>query len=270
MEEKIKGIIYRHWLINDKGILCRYTGQTSKKTVEDRIKLGYRSSSLFNNYINKYGWDNINTMIIKEGYYTQEQLDNYEIFYIKDDKENSDIKCLNIADGGNGGNLGEEAIAKQSETIKRKIASGEITFDHLKGDNNWMRKPENRSKVEKIYCGKNSSNKRSEVRTKRSKTMNERIASGEITFENQSKYMKENNPMKRPIVVEKIKGDKNPQYNHEIDKYKPIIKLIKRESEFTKEWNTNNSSDIVRFLKDNFNVEFSRKIINKRIKKWGL
>jgi hypothetical protein len=168
MDEKFKGIIYRHSLINNKGQFCRYTGQTLEDTVEDRIKKGYKNCIIFYNHINKYKWDNISTEVLKEGYYTQEELDNYEKFYIKEDKEDPDIFSLNLQEGGSNGKLAEES--------KQKI----------------------------------------------SKTRNERIVSGEISFESLSKYMKENNPSKRPEVRAKmsenhanVSGKNHPKFNHD-------------------------------------------------------
>jgi group I intron endonuclease len=125
MDEKIKGIIYRHSIINDKGQLCRYIGQTVKQSVEERLKGGYRPCVLFQRYIDKYGWNNFNTEVIKEGYYTQEQLNNYEKFYIKLDKENSDIFSLNIKEGGSNSILPKEIKHKISEAKKGKKHSEE-------------------------------------------------------------------------------------------------------------------------------------------------
>jgi hypothetical protein len=137
MEEKIKGIIYRHWIINDEGVLCRYTGQTLQKTVKDRADSGhgYKGCTVFYNHINKYNWKNFNTEVLKEGYYTQEQLDNYEKFYIKLDKENPDIFSLNITEGGSCGAIVEETKQKISETLKKKYANGELS---TKGEKNGM------------------------------------------------------------------------------------------------------------------------------------
>ena len=55
-----KGYIYRHWIINDKGIEKSYIGKTTKEKVGDRWGKGgsqyltYKNA--FNNAIRKYGW----------------------------------------------------------------------------------------------------------------------------------------------------------------------------------------------------------------------
>ena len=63
----IKGYIYRHWIINDKGIEKSYIGKT-KKTVEHRSRnngKGYLyHDTLFARAIKKYGWDNFHHDII--------------------------------------------------------------------------------------------------------------------------------------------------------------------------------------------------------------
>ena len=63
----IKGYIYRHWIINDRGIEKSYIGKT-KKTIEHRSRnngKGYLyHDTLFARAIKKYGWDNFHHDII--------------------------------------------------------------------------------------------------------------------------------------------------------------------------------------------------------------
>ena len=68
VDNMYKGYIYRHWIINDKGIEKSYIGQTCKD-VEERW--GYNGkrytkskNQKFANAIRKYGWDSFHHDII--------------------------------------------------------------------------------------------------------------------------------------------------------------------------------------------------------------
>jgi hypothetical protein len=100
----------------------------------------------------------------------------------------------------------------------------------MKGENNpWFGKK--RPEHSKWMKGDNNPNKRPEVKEKISKTRNQRIDSGEITFD----YMKgDNSPMKRPEVLKKFKCENNPNFNHDyvmlISYGKNILKLSTRKA----------------------------------------
>lgn len=118
----IKGYIYRHWIVNDKGIEKSYVGKTTK---EPQVRWGKNGSqyltykSAFNNAIRKYGWDNFHHDIIGVcEAETEEQLDKdlseWEIYYIE--KYDSFHNGYNSTKGG-GGSVGR----KCSEDTKQKI-----------------------------------------------------------------------------------------------------------------------------------------------------
>ena len=108
-----KGYIYRHWIINDKGIEKSYIGQTKQCNVENRWGIngiGYKpqnnkENTKFWNAICKYGWDKFNHDILQvvENEKIEElatELNNLEKQYIK--KYNSYYNGYNSTIGGEG------------------------------------------------------------------------------------------------------------------------------------------------------------------------
>ena len=132
-----RGVIYRHWLINDKGIEKSYVGQTYQQTVEQRWnngkgylkdKDGKDADHNFARAIKKYGWDNFNHEVIGVVEAdTKEQLildlDEWEKYYIE--KYDSFYNGYNSTSGGqNGRVVNEETKQKQSEAHKgRQLGS---------------------------------------------------------------------------------------------------------------------------------------------------
>jgi hypothetical protein len=90
-----------------------YIGKHDGDIFEDEY---FGSGIAWTNVVKKYGKENIQRKILKT-YDTKEQADILEKFYIKQYKEKYDKNCLNIADGGQGGNLGEEVNKKISEAV---------------------------------------------------------------------------------------------------------------------------------------------------------
>ena len=76
----------------------------------------YGSGIAWNNVINKYGKDCVERNVICT-YDTKADGDRLEIAYIKEYREKIGEKCLNIANGGQGGNLGEEVNKRISESV---------------------------------------------------------------------------------------------------------------------------------------------------------
>ena len=120
-----KGYIYRHWIINDKGIEKSYIGLTTKD-VEDRWGKngsGYKPQkdskpTKFWRAIEKYGWDGFNHDIIEcIETETEQELINLlkekEICYIE--QYNSYYNGYNSTLGGDG------VIIPQKELEKRRI-----------------------------------------------------------------------------------------------------------------------------------------------------
>lgn len=90
--------VYMHILPNNK----RYVGIT-KQTLEERFKnsLGYETQKLFWRAIKKYGWDNIQHIIIADGLSHDEACD-LEIKYIAKYKTNNPKYGYNRTSGGDG------------------------------------------------------------------------------------------------------------------------------------------------------------------------
>lgn len=81
---------------------------------------GYFGSGIaWTNVVRKYGKDAINRRVIRT-YNSKVEKDSLEKQYIAQCKNKYDKKCLNIADGGEGGNLGEEVNRKISKAVSGK------------------------------------------------------------------------------------------------------------------------------------------------------
>ena len=115
-----KGYIYRHWIVNDRGILKSYVGQVYR--VDSNFKpqirwkrggIGYapgegEKPTYFWNAIQKYGWDNFNhDILLKIESETLEELvfwlDEWEKYYIE--KYDSLYNGYNSTSGGNCGTV---------------------------------------------------------------------------------------------------------------------------------------------------------------------
>lgn len=124
--------IYCHIFPNGK----RYFGQT-KRALDDRFgKDGncYKDSPLLWNAIQKYGWDNVKHVLVKDGL-TQEEANIYEQAYIKNYKTYDDKYGYNLALGGRGHsmydysaiyNLWNEGLIIQE--IKQRMQCSEKTI----------------------------------------------------------------------------------------------------------------------------------------------
>lgn len=123
-----KGYIYRHWIINDKGIEKSYIGQTYLQTIEQRFgdngkgytydskKENKEADHKFARAIRKYGWDAFNhEVVLTIECETEEELifwlDEWEKWYIE--KYNSFYNGYNSTTGGGRGK-------KDSEETKLK------------------------------------------------------------------------------------------------------------------------------------------------------
>lgn len=121
----VQGYIYRHWIINDKGVEKSYIGQTTDRPTKRWRKDGsgyFRNDNKkFSNAIKKYGWNNFSHEII--GIVesdTKEQLirdlDEWEKYYIE--KYDSFYNGYNSTTGGGNGLRSEETKRKISEARK--------------------------------------------------------------------------------------------------------------------------------------------------------
>lgn len=93
-----------------------YIGQTCRP-VEERWKQGYSCNPHFNRAIQKYGWDSIKHEILFEGL-TKKEADQIEIELITEQRIRG--KCLNIANGGDGGDTFSNRSKESQEITRRK------------------------------------------------------------------------------------------------------------------------------------------------------
>ena len=86
----------------------------------DVIKDNYYGSGIaWLNVVNKYGKDNVKRTILSY-FHSKAERDKKEKFYIKECKNTYGKLCLNIAEGGQGGNLGDEVNKKISQKVSGK------------------------------------------------------------------------------------------------------------------------------------------------------
>lgn len=133
----LKGYIYRHWIVNDKGEEKSYIGQVCNRTPEQRWRngQGYKprkneEPTQFYIAIEKYGWHSFtHDILLAIECETEEELvfwtDEWEKYYIE--KYDSFKHGYNMTLGG-GGTLGrkhtEETRKKQSEIAKEQYRKG--------------------------------------------------------------------------------------------------------------------------------------------------
>lgn len=109
--------LYVHIAPNGK----KYYGITKQEKVNRRWEngKGYKTNQHFTSAINKYGWDNIEHIVLQEGLDEEEakELEQYMIQWY--DTANSQYG-YNISLGGEGGNASERTKKKLSELRKGK------------------------------------------------------------------------------------------------------------------------------------------------------
>ena len=131
-----KGYIYRHWIVNDKGIEKNYIGQVYNRTPKQRWRngKGYLSKrkdgrfSYFGNAIQKYGWDNFNHKVLFSiECETLEELvfwlDEWEKYYIE--KYDSFYNGYNGDTGGKNGYIVSETTKKRQSNSHKAFYSTE-------------------------------------------------------------------------------------------------------------------------------------------------
>ena len=103
--------VYIHLFPNGK----RYIGLTGRNP-KQRWKRGrnYRNNPYMTRAVNKYGWDNISHLIVKNGL-SKEEAESLEIELIKKYNSTNPSRGYNISNGG-------ECIGKHSESTKQKIS----------------------------------------------------------------------------------------------------------------------------------------------------
>ena len=114
--------VYMHICPNDK----KYIGITKLKP-KDRWKNGksYKNCILFNRAIQKYGWKNMQHIILFENL-AKEEAEQKEIELIKKHKTNNNKFGYNIENGGHVNCVNEETKKKISEATKKAMQRPEI------------------------------------------------------------------------------------------------------------------------------------------------
>ena len=110
-------IVQKHTTPNGK-VYIGITNQTPQRRWSNGS--GYYRQKLFNNAIEKYGWENIKHEILFDGL-TKEQAEQKEIYLIALYKSNQREYGYNIAKGGNVPYMSELAKEKISKSNKGKI-----------------------------------------------------------------------------------------------------------------------------------------------------
>jgi hypothetical protein len=141
----VKGYIYRHWIINDKGIEKSYIGQTiNELEVRWQKGLGYTTiDSKFSKAIKKYGWnnfhhDNVETVECGTKEELKDVLNSLEKTYIE--TYDSFYNGYNSTTGGEGYIVSDETKNKISEGNKRAVVclnTGEI-FESMLAAVEWV------------------------------------------------------------------------------------------------------------------------------------
>lgn len=151
--------VYMHKFPNDKV----YIGVTCQK-VEHRWRNGkkYNNNKYMTNAINKYGWDNIEHIVLYEDL-TKEEAEKIEIKLIKQYKSNERKYGYNILEGGNVSNgMTEEGRKSMIEKNKGKRKSPSTEFK--KGNKPWTcgkkMSKEFREKLSKSHLGQIAWNRR--------------------------------------------------------------------------------------------------------------
>lgn len=183
--------MYYIYLIVNKVNFKTYVGQrkSNKKWNEDSY-MG--SGKLLKLAQKKYGIENFEKFLIQYCS-TKEEVNEAEKFWIKEYRSRGKAQ-YNIADGGQGGNLGEEVIKKRAETLrgrhhseehKRKISEAKKGKHHphseetkkkiseaVKGKKRKPHSDETKKKLSEAHKGKHHSE---ETRKKMSKPRSEEI-----------------------------------------------------------------------------------------------
>ena len=135
MEEKCY-TIYMHVCPNNK----RYIGIT-KQLPEKRWKKGdgYRTQEHFKRAINKYGWENIQHIILFKNL-TKKEACNKEIELIKKYKSNNYKYGYNVSSGGDGAN-GVKISEKQKQLLRKALKGNKNAkgYKHTKEECKKMR-----------------------------------------------------------------------------------------------------------------------------------
>lgn len=144
--------LYVHIAPNGK----KYYGITKQKP-KDRWQngIGYKFNQYFTKAINKYGWDNIEHIVIYDDL-TEDEAKKLEQYYIQWYDTTNHNHGYNISLGGEGGNASEETRKKISNALKgeKHPLYGKTGKDNPNYGR--LRSEETRRKISEALIGKNN------------------------------------------------------------------------------------------------------------------
>lgn len=136
-----------------------YIGITGKENPKDRWQngYGYRNNKRFFNAIIKYGWDNIEHLILAEKL-SLEEAEKMEVELIRIYDSSNQLKGYNIAKGGKS-NSGFKHSEETKEKIRKTLTGKKHTPERIKKlsiakKKEWMN-PEYRKYMSEVHKGKN-------------------------------------------------------------------------------------------------------------------
>ena len=96
-----------------------YIGQTKQEKLNNRWKngKGYKTCTYFYKAIQKYGWDNFEHIILEQGDWTLEEVNQKEQFYIQKYDSTNNKKGYNIKEGG-GNDISPNALPAAIKWMK--------------------------------------------------------------------------------------------------------------------------------------------------------
>ena len=139
--------VYMHKLPNGKV----YIGITGKENPKDRWQngYGYRNNKRFFNAIIKYGWDNIEHLILAEKL-SLEEAEKMEVELIRIYDSSNQLKGYNIAKGGKS-NSGFKHSEETKEKIRKTLTGKKHTPERIKKTKYSQEKGMDESGVSKVY-----------------------------------------------------------------------------------------------------------------------
>lgn len=154
MEEKCY-TVYMHVCPNNK----KYIGITKLKPNDRWVNgKGYKTCVLFNNAIKKFGWDNIQHIILFKNL-TKEEAEEKEIKLIKKYESNNRKYGYNIENGGHVNCVNEDTKNKISKTMKEKEIYKSNPNCFRKGHKPWMAGKKHTAETLKIIKEKRAKQK---------------------------------------------------------------------------------------------------------------
>lgn len=162
MDQNKKWCVYMHTnKINGK----KYIGITSSNPPDRRWRndgSGYHGGYL-KNAINKYGWDNFEHIILKDGIESLDEANHYEQYYIKEYNTKAP-NGYNLTDGGDGSEgwkPTDEFVHRQSEIHKKQWEDDEFRNRMIlirRDPDGVYQSQEFRDKISSIVAGENNPN----------------------------------------------------------------------------------------------------------------